>query len=256
MGAFKATLDYWNFDFQDPITTEPVAGIVNTVFPGGVANCAHPLVSRFTFQAGVCSVANIARLETRTVNGAAVKTSGVDLIADYRFEDVFGGSLTVGTTATYVIEYVTDSTSVEGIVVAPGFDAVGLLNYQTTAYPLPQLKGNLYFEWNSGAHNARWTMRYIDGYTDQRTAPFLTGAYRGSDPAGTPFTVAAGKDVDSFTTHDFTYRVFLPWDVTGSLTVENIFDEDPPFARLDLNYDPFTASGLGRNWKVSLTKKF
>jgi iron complex outermembrane receptor protein len=50
--------------------------------------------------------------------------------------------------------------------------------------------------------------------------------------------------------------VFLPWDVTGSLTVENIFDEDPPFARLDLNYDPFTASGLGRNWKVSLTKKF
>ena len=256
LGAFKATLDYWNFDFQDPITTEPVAGIVNTVFPGGVANCAHPLVSRFTFQAGVCSVANIARLETRTVNGAAVKTSGVDLIADYRFEDVFGGSLTVGTTATYVIEYVTDSTSVEGIVVAPGFDAVGLLNYQTTAYPLPQMKGNLYFEWNSGAHNARWTMRYIDGYTDQRTAPFLTGAYRGSDPAGTPFTVAAGKDVDSFTTHDFTYRVFLPWDVTGSLTVENIFDEDPPFARLDLNYDPFTASGLGRNWKVSLTKKF
>lgn len=256
LGAFNATLDYWNFDFQDPITTEPVAGIVNTVFPGGVANCAHPLASRFTFQAGVCSVANIARLETRTVNGAAVKTSGVDLIADYRFEDVFGGSLTVGTTATYVIEYVTDSTSVEGIVVAPGFDAVGLLNYQTTAYPLPQLKGNLYLEWNSGAHNARWTMRYIDGYTDQRTAPFLTGAYRGSDPAGTPFTVSAGKDVDSFTTHDFTYRVFLPWDVTGSLTVENIFDEDPPFARLDLNYDPFTASGLGRNWKVSLTKKF
>jgi len=44
--------------------------------------------------------------------------------------------------------------------------------------------------------------------------------------------------------------------VTGALTVENILDEDPPFARLDLNYDPFTASGLGRNWKVSLTKKF
>lgn len=255
LGAFKATLDYWNFDFQDPITTEPVAGLVNAVFPGGVANCAHPLVDRFTFQGGVCSVANIARLETRTVNGAAVKTSGIDILADYTFEDVFGGSLTIGTSATYVIEYTTDDTFVEGVLVSPGFDAVGLLNYQTTAYPLPQKKGNLYFEWNSGAHNARWTIRYIDGYTDQRTAPF-TGTYRGSDPAGTPFTVSAGKQVDSFTTHDFTYRVFLPWDVTGALTVENIFDEDPPFARLDLNYDPFTASGLGRNWKVSLTKKF
>lgn len=255
LGAFKATLDYWNFDFQDPITTEPVAGLVNAVFPGGVANCAHPLADRFTFQGGVCSVANIARLETRTVNGAAVKTSGIDILADYTFEDVLGGSLTIGTSATYVIEYTTDDTFVEGVLVSPGFDAVGLLNYQTTAYPLPQKKGNLYFEWNGGAHNARWTIRYIDGYTDQRTAPF-TGTYRGSDPAGTAFTVAAGKQVDSFTTHDFTYRVFLPWDVTGALTVENIFDEDPPFARLDLNYDPFTASGLGRNWKVSLTKKF
>jgi iron complex outermembrane receptor protein len=256
MGAFKATLDYWNFDFQDPITTEPVAGLVNAVFPGGVANCAHPLAARFTFQGGVCSVPNIARLQTKTVNGAAVKTSGVDVIADYTFEDVLGGSLTIGATATYVIEYTTDDTFVEGVLVSPGFDAVGLLNYQTTAYPLPQKKGNLYFEWNSGVHNARWTIRYIDGYTDQRTAPFATGAYRGSDLAGTPFTVSAGKNIDSFTTHDFTYRVFLPWDVTGSLTVENILDEDPPFARLDLNYDPFTASGLGRNWKVSLTKKF
>jgi iron complex outermembrane receptor protein len=232
-----------------------VAGLVNAVFPGGVANCASPLVGRFTFN-GACASTNIARLRTLTVNGAAVKTSGIDLIADYRFEDVLGGSLTVGTTATYVIEYTTDDTFVEGFLVAPGFDAVGLLNYQTTAYPLPQLKGNLYFEWNSGQHNARWTIRYLDGYTDQRTAPFLTGAYRGSDPAGTAFTVSTGKDIDSFMTHDFTYRVFLPWDVTGALTVENILDEDPPFARLDLNYDPFTASGLGRNWKVSLTKKF
>ncbi len=262
LGAFKATIDYWNFDFQDPITTEPVAGLVNTLFPNGASganNCGvaafAPIQNRFTFT-GVCSATNIARLQTKTVNGAAVKTSGIDLIADYRIEDVLGGSLTIGTTATYVIEYTTDDTSVEGFLVAPGFDAVGLLNYQTTAYPLPQMKGNLYFEWNSGQHNARWTIRYIDGYTDQRTAPFLTGAYRGSDPAGTAFTVSTGKDIDSFTTHDFTYRVFLPWDVTGALTVENILDEDPPFARLDLNYDPFTASGLGRNWKVSLTKKF
>ncbi|HRD44974.1 MAG TPA: TonB-dependent receptor [Caulobacter sp.] len=256
VGNFNATLDYWNFDFQDPITTEPVAGIVNAVFPGGVPNCAHPLASRFTFQGGVCTVANIARLQTNTVNGADVQTSGIDLLADYTFDDVFGGTLNVGISATYVIEYVTDDTFVDTTLVAAGFDAVGQLNYQTTAYPLPQKKGNVYFEWNSGAHNARWTIRYVDGYRDQRTAPFATNAYRGSDPAGTAFTVSAGKNVDSFLTHDFTYRVFMPWDVTGALTVENVLDEDPPFARLDLNYDPFTASGLGRTWKFSLNKKF
>lgn len=278
LGAFKATLDYWSFDFQDPITTDPLGGMAAAMFPTGVLTTdpLHPcnaaafagLKSRFTFN-GTCSTTNLGRVKTFTVNGAEVKTSGIDLLADYRIEDVFGGSLTVGTSATYVLEYVIGDTSVEGIMVSPGFDAVGLLNFQTTAYPLPQMKGNLFFEWNSGAHNARWTIRYIDGYTDQRTAPFCTVLPPGPAPAGQCVTqyrttvssadglvVAGGKDLDAFVTSDFTYRVFLPWDVTGSLTVENVFDEDPPFARLELNYDPFTASGLGRNWKVSLTKKF
>ncbi len=258
-GGFKATLDYWNFDFQDPITTDPVSGIVNQVFPGGVPNCASPLAARFTFSGGVCGPATtVQRLRTNTVNGAGVKTSGVDLIADYTFNDFAGGRLTIGTTATYVIEYVTEETEVEGIVVAPSFDAVGLLNYQTTAYPLPQKKGSLFFEYSNGAHNLRWTIRYIDGYTDQRTAPFLATSYFTDNVVRTNIAapITAGKQVDSFTTMDLTYRVFLPFDSTLAVSVENIFDEDPPFARLDLNYDPFTASGLGRNWKVSLTKKF
>jgi iron complex outermembrane receptor protein len=254
-GNFKATLDYWSFDFQDPITTEPVGGIVNTVAPGGVLNCAHALIDRFSFS-GACSATNIARLRTNTVNGADVKTSGIDLLADYTFDDVLGGSLTFGTSITYVMEYKTDDTFVEGFLVSPSFDAVGLLNYQTTAYPLPQWKGTFYAEWNSGPHNLRWTVRHIDGYTDQRTAPFATGTYRNDDALGTPLTISGGKNIDSFTSHDVTYRVFLPWDVTGTLTIENVLDEDPPFARLDLNYDPFTASGLGRTWKFGLNKKF
>jgi len=275
VGGFKATLDYWNFDFQDPITTDPVSGIVSNVFangigPGALLNCSV-LFDRFTFSSGsTCAAFNaganpaatassqIQRLRTNTVNGAGVQTSGIDLIADYTFDDFAGGRLTIGTTATYVIEYVTEDTEVEGITVAPSFDAVGLLNYQTTAYPLPQKKGSLFFEYNTGPHNLRWTIRYIDGYTDQRTSPFLATTYFTDNVVRTNISapITAGKQVDSFTTMDLTYRVFLPLDSTLAVSVENMFDEDPPFARLDLNYDPFTASGLGRNWKVSLTKKF
>ena len=40
-----------------------------------------------------------------------------------------------------MIEYKIDDVTVEGILVQPAFDAVGQLNYQTTAYPLPQWKG-------------------------------------------------------------------------------------------------------------------
>ncbi len=258
VGAFKASLDYFNFDFKDPITTEPVAGIVAKVFaPGG---CADPalaaLRARFTFTGGVCSPTAIQRLRVNTVNGAGVQTSGLDLLADYTI-DTDIGAFTIGGGATYVLEYVTDSTTVEGIEVAPSFDGVGLLNYQTTAYPLPQWKGSIYLEYNNGPHNARVTVRHIDGYTDQRTAPFGATTYQAAVAApGTFVQVSKGKNIDSFTTVDFTYRVFLPWDSTLALSADNIFDQDPPFARLDLSYDPFTASGLGRTLKVSLSKKF
>ncbi|MBI5942050.1 MAG: TonB-dependent receptor [Caulobacterales bacterium] len=281
VGNFKATVDYWNFDFQDPITTDPVGGMVATLFSNGIGagallNCSA-LYDRFTFSgaAMTCAARNavpgspaatasaaVTRVRTETVNGSGVKTSGVDVIADYTFDDFMGGSLTIGGTATYVIEYLTEATDVAGVTVAPAFDAVGLLNYQTTAYPLPQKKGNVYLEYNTGPHNLRLTVRYIDGYTDQRVSIFCT-AVSATCPtvpykttAGVAIGQANGKQIDAFVTTDLTYRVFLPWDATATVSVDNMFDEDPPFARLDLNYDPFTASGLGRTWKVSLTKKF
>lgn len=39
-------------------------------------------------------------------------------------------------------------------------------------------------------------------------------------------------------------------------SVASCTDEDPGFARLDLNYDPFTANPLGRNFKVGIRKEF
>lgn len=271
VGGLKASLDYFNFDFQDPITSEPISGLVRSLFPGGIgagqmANCASPFASRFSFSGGAtcasfasasAASAAITRVATNTINGAGVQTSGIDLLADYTFEDVMGGTLIIGGSATYVLEYVTDALEIGGVELTPSFDAVGLLNYQTTAYPLPQWKGSLFIEYNNGPHNARFTVRHIDGYTDQRTAPFAAGTYftdsgiRTAAPANTN-----GKNIDSFTTFDFTYRVFLPWDSTLAISVDNIADEDPPFARLDLSYDPFTASGLGRTFKFSLSKKF
>jgi iron complex outermembrane receptor protein len=278
VGGFKASLDYFNFDFKDPITSEPVSGLVRSLFPQGIVpnatlNCASPFASRFSFSGGqTCaqiqaatpdaseaSVASgaITRVTTNTINGAGVQTSGIDLLADYTFDDVMGGTLTIGGSATYVLEYVTDALEIGGVELTPSFDAVGLLNYQTTAYPLPQWKGSLFVEYTNGPHNGRITVRHIDGYTDQRPSPFAENTYWPEIVKGaTSPAITAGKNIDSWTTVDFTYRVFLPWDSTLAISADNIFDEDPPFARLDLSYDPFTASGLGRTFKFSLSKKF
>ena len=259
-GGFRGSIDYYRFDLKDGIVAEPVGGMVDILFPNGATGanrCGDPtlaaLQARFQFT-GACSAANLTRLLTRFINGSDVTTSGVDLMGSYELEDVWGGTFTIGGSATYVIEYYTEAQSVEGIVVAPAFEAVGNLNYQRNAYPLPEIKGQVYAQFENGDHNLRLTVNYVDGYEDNRTSPFATGAYR--NELNAPVTVLAGQHIDAWVTANATYRLELPQDLTLTASVENITDEDPPFARLDLSYDPFTASGLGRTFKLGVRKRF
>ena len=261
-GSFKASVDYFVFDFKNPIVAEPVAGMVASLYPNGAAganNCANAayagLVSRFTFN-GACGTptTSIARLRTNYINGAPVKNSGFDFSADYRFKDVLSGDIQIGGSATYIQKYEVGATQVEGITVEKAFDAVGLLNYQTTVVPIPKWKGDAFVEWNSGPHNLRLSVHYIGSYTDQRTAPFAANAYK--DTTGAGVTVSAGKKIEKQVLTNLAYRVFLPWDTTATLAITNLFDKDPSYARLDLGYDPFTGDPLGRTYKFGLRKKF
>jgi len=253
VGGLKATIDWWRFDFDNPIIAEPSASIVSGMFPGGsTVNCGQAayagLQQRFSFQ-GACSTATIGRVRTQYVNGPAVKTSGIDFLADYDFGEVLGGDLRVGGSATYTMEYKISDFTVEGVVVEKAYDAAGYLNYQLAATSLPQWKAQAYLEYRRGPHNLRWTVGYIGDYEDQRASILTPNASTGQ-------VVTAGKKIDAFITHELDYQVQLPWDTKVTASIDNVFDEDPPFARLDLNYDPFTASSLGRTYKISVTKRF
>ena len=256
IAGLRATIDYWQFDFENPIVAEPVAGLVNAVFPtGAAANCSSPLAARFTFNNLGCAGANIVRLQTYYTNGAAVKTSGIDIVGDYKWNEVLkGGDITVGGSVTITNEYKVGATYIGGNLASPAFDAVGYLNYQTTAVPIPKWKAEGHIEYTVGPHNLRYVIRYIDAYEDQRVAPFTAGYAR--DTAGNPVTVSAGKTIDAQMIQDINYRVFLPWDTTLTASIANIFDKDPSFARLELGYDPFTGNPLGRVYKIGMTKKF
>jgi iron complex outermembrane recepter protein len=257
-GVLRASVDYFRYDFEGPLEGEPVSGIVTALFgASGTANCGNPafaaLQSRFTFTAAGCGIGNVTRLKTFVVNSADVRTSGIDFQASAR--DTFGDlELESGFSGTYVIEYKVDDVTVEGVLVQPAFDAAGLLNFQTTAYPLPEWKGNVYLQGEYGPHSLRAQYNYIDGYTDQRTTIF-TGAANAGTLAGA--AVTAGKFIDSFKTVDVTYRLNLEsTGTTFSLSALNIFDKDPPFARLDFNYDPFTANPLGFTLKAAVSQAF
>ncbi len=253
VGNFKGSIDYWNFDFENPIVAEPSASMVNTMFPNGAStNCGQAayadLQARFVFQ-GACSIATISRVRTNWTNGPGVKTSGIDVLADYDAGDVWGGDLRIGGSVTYTLEYKVDPFKIGDVTVEKEFDAAGYLNYQLTATSLPQLKGSVYAEYTHGAHNLRWTVNYIDSYVDQRASIFAANPVNGAIQPD-------GAKIDESWVHELDYRVFLPWDVTVNVSIDNLFDTEPSFARLDLNYDPFTGNALGRTYKLAVKKKF
>ncbi|MDP3175144.1 MAG: TonB-dependent receptor, partial [Phenylobacterium sp.] len=171
-GPFKGTVDYWNFDLQDPFVSEPPGTLFNLMFPNNsTANCGTAafadIQSRFTFDPNVCSPNNVSRLTVSYVNAGGIKTDGVDVTGDFEFQDVFGGELRFGAQASYIIKYQVAEQRVRGTLISPAFEASGFFNYGTQVFPLPEWKGVGYAEWEYGPHNIRVQTNYTDGYTDQ-----------------------------------------------------------------------------------------
>jgi iron complex outermembrane receptor protein len=103
-----------------------------------------------------------------------------------------------------------------------------------------------------GDYSLRLQMNYVDSYTDQRGAE----VFGPNNSALAGAAVTSGKVIGNFTTFDAVWR----WQVLDrtrvSLALLNIFDVDPPFARLDQNFDPFTASPIGFSAKFGLSQSF
>ena len=163
-----------------------------------------------------------------------------------------GVDLELGGSGSYVLEYEVGAVSVEGIQVGAPFSAVGFLNFQTIATPLPELKFEAYANASTDNLNARLTARYIGEYEDQRTSLFTAP----NTNTGVPVLLTQGQTIKSQVNYDGTIVWSLPGETTLSFSVENILDTKPPFARLELSYDPFTGDAVGRTFKIGFTKRF
>ncbi|UAB78868.1 TonB-dependent receptor [Erythrobacter sp. SCSIO 43205] len=254
-GDFNLQVDYFNYDFDGPLTTTPENPIASAVFsgPGGTADCDSPLAGLIGYNSVTCdptltASTNLARVTTQFVNGPDTKTNGFDVEASYTF-DAGDLALTLGTAFTYIMNFDVDPFVVNGVTVIDAFDAVGFLNADRAQNSLSEIKANTYLNANYGNLNARYTFRYASGLDDDRydTNPNFGAATR------------FGEEIPAFTQHDFTVLYDLPFDfadVQLQGSVENIFDEDPPAARLVLGYDPFVGNPLGRVFRVGLKAGF
>ncbi|MGE3301814.1 MAG: TonB-dependent receptor [Hyphomonadaceae bacterium] len=267
-----ASVDYWAYAVKDVLTAEPLNTVLTAGFGGtsGVLACGSDagfIAAHFEFSAGCASNA-ITKIKLLQINGPDIDAAGVDISASYAAPDVAGGALRLGADATYYDRYDVGALRIGAATVpASAFDGAGKANIGTLAYPIPRWKAQAYAEFAHGAHTLRWGVRYASAYDDQRAifGPGGNAAYQtrtaadcataGAGAAGCG-VVAAGRKISAQVLNDLTWRWALPHDALLSLGVFNVFDEDPPFARTEINYDALTGDPIGRTVQVGLRKKF
>ena len=159
----------------------------------------------------------------------------------------------IGGSVTYVMENSIGAITVEGTVVQQGFDGVGLLNFQSALYPVPEDKGQAFVDFGVGPLDVRFQGNYTGGLRDQR-ADTNSGPFAFNNDLQR--VVTTGADISKFVTADLTAQLQVLEGLTLNGSILNIFDRDPPFAREDYNYEPFIGNPLGRTFKIGLSARF
>jgi iron complex outermembrane receptor protein len=260
IGGFRGIVDYWSYEFKDPITTLPYPAITASVLGAGtgtqLVNCGSPFRDLVTFDnnntctQGVTTAAQMQRVRVNVVNGPDIDTSGLDISLSYAFDELWGGELRVGVDATYVDEYDVDPFLYNGLVLQAPFSAAGYANQERGVGTISEWRALGYANYGYGPINARYELRFVQGVTDDRASPTVL------DATGAPVVVTFGKHIDSYYAHNLYLNWEAPWDLNVSFSVVNLLDEDPPDARHQLSYDPYIGDPLGRTFEIGLRKTF
>lgn len=253
IGGFRATADYWNFDFQDPLTSEATADLLAVAMPAAGGCGPAAVLSRLTLTSPCVATdtaavnrARILSYQTQYINGGGIKTSGVDFQMNLDVGEVFGGELSTGFDGTYLLTFDEEPYSIEGVPTASGVvERAG--TYRASIFTgYNRLRANAYVNWSMGAHNLRWQTRHVSSTTQVET-----------NSINIANAVGSTTKIDEYWQHDLTYRVELPWETSATFSITNILDTDPPFAiGTQYNYDPGSGNPLGRVFSLALKKRF
>lgn len=187
-------------------------------------------------------------------NLASLKTDGLDLSARYRWQTGFG-SLELFANGTVVLSY-----EMQGAPGSPYLDRLGA--YESTGNPL-KFKSKQGISLARGPMFATATVNYTDDYE------CVSGCYV-PDATGAPVPNTAPIEIDSWLTldlqlgYDFEQQDGVLAGAGVRLSVNNVFDEDPPFidtGTLSFSsapepYDAANATIIGRTVAVTFTKSF
>jgi iron complex outermembrane receptor protein len=263
-GGFSASVDYWTFDFKKELITEDASQLYAAI---NATNCAKPaFAARFVFT-GACSQANVLVETIKIVNGQNTKTSGFDLRAQYDFDNFFGFDfhdtrVSVGGEATLLKEYKRGATTLledNSVIIAPAIDRAGKHDLTGEFFSFPKVRANAFVNVAGENWNLRYQLLYREGTT--LAGPVCAGDASAGATADCRYNYSSGVyesvgKLDNFWQSDVTLSVDLPMQTKASVSIQNLFDKDPPFAQSFYNYDVTNGNPLGRVVKFGVRKQF
>ena len=263
-------IDYYEYDYEDIITRQGSQTLLNAdnaainsyLGANAGSTAADAVAAGVGNRAQVIrdSGGNLVRLLPRFLNANSAEIEGVDLTASYSF-DTRWGSWRVGTQLAYVTTYEVDVPNPSGIG-STVFDAVGQRNFgNPVARPLPEYKWNSTLNWTWNNHRAFLIVKHIPEVEDMGR-----GGTAGFFAAGIGLALGAGKaaefldesdEIKPMTTVDIQYtynfgEVSFLSDTEISVGIQNLTNEEPPWAIEVTAFDPILHDPRGRVYMVRL----
>ncbi|CAN5842530.1 TonB-dependent receptor [soil metagenome] len=230
-------VDFWWITLR-----QQIGGLVDTAVFGDPAKYAG-LFHRapdgsLSTDGSLCPGANCGYFDGQTTNLGGVKTSGIDLSADYRLRAGSLGNFNFGFNGTYVSKYDYQTEAGGQYFPNAGIYAGGISLSSAQGGPAFRWQHTLNVNWALGAWGAGLVNHFKSHYVDQ-------------DPSNT---------VSSYSTWD----LFGTWQATKAVSltvgVRNLFDKEPPYsnqsATFQVGYDPRFADATGRTYYLRGTYNF
>ena len=247
--GIEATIDYWNYDFNDVIGSLPHDAIddlyADAATRPGVTRYIYCADGRSDTLSQPCGARSITRVEVPLVNWPGVETSGIDWEARGSF-DLGAGVLDAGVSGTYTFNYDIEALDLAGVPIQDTVQAAGRLNFgNPLAVPIPNWKTQAFLAYHRHDYSLTGTLNHVSSYRDD-------GAHDGY--GGVP---VSDFDVDPFTTLDLSLQWRSPRrGLSLTLSALNIADQEPPFANVEHAYDGMTHGPKGRRFKLIVGYRF
>ena len=228
--AFRASIDYFLFDYEDLIAAQAGAQAIVNAQCAGIENSGLPIIPdiRVTRDA----TGQVRQVDSQFVNVGSVETSGIDINADYTMD--WGNSTFIFDVGATVLDSFDVDSDGDGTV---DFDGAGNRNQTNNFATMPEVRANGAITWFSGNHTARLGVNHIGSYDNDQSN---------------------NTEINSWTVWDvlYSYRfsgLIGDGDTTLSIGANNLLDEDPPALYTgDANgvrNGRFNSSGLyNRSW--------